>query len=49
MARLRGLSPEITGGWPRAAVTQLFATRTLLLLPSRHDTFNLTALTVTLD
>ena len=44
MARLRGLSPEITGGWPRAAVDALFEARTLLLLPSRHDTFNLTAL-----
>lgn len=44
MARLRGLSPEISGGWPRAAIDQLFQSRTLVLLPSRHDTFNLTAL-----
>ncbi len=44
MARLRGLSPEITGGWPRAALDRLFESRTVLLLPSRHDTFNLIAL-----
>ncbi len=44
MARLRGLKPEITGGWSRAAIDGLFQSRTLLLLPSRHDTFNLTAL-----
>ncbi|HTV46276.1 MAG TPA: glycosyltransferase [Stellaceae bacterium] len=44
MARLRGLAPEITGGWPRSAVAELFEGRSLLLLPSRHDTFNLTAL-----
>jgi glycosyltransferase involved in cell wall biosynthesis len=44
MARLRGLAPEILGSWSRAAMDQLFCSRALLLLPSRHDTFNLTAL-----
>ncbi len=44
MARRRGLHADVVGAWPRAEVDALFATRTLLLLPSRHDTFNLTAL-----
>src|SRR5262249_56694337 len=34
----------IAGGWPRAAIDRLSESRTLVLLPSRHDTFNLTAL-----
>jgi len=44
MAQRRGLAPEIPGALPRAEMDTLFASRTLLLLPSRHDTFNLTAL-----
>ncbi len=44
MARLRGLHPEIIGGLPRAKVAELFQARTLLLLPSRYDTFNLASL-----
>lgn len=44
IARNRGLAPELPGPLGRAAVEALFAGRTLLLLPSRHDTFNLTAL-----
>lgn len=43
-ARLRGLRPEMLGGQSSDAVRQLMAERTLLLLPSRHDTFNLVAL-----
>jgi glycosyltransferase involved in cell wall biosynthesis len=45
-ARRRGLSDrlEMPGGMDRAAVQALLADRTVLLLPSRHDTFNLTAL-----
>jgi glycosyltransferase involved in cell wall biosynthesis len=44
MARRRGLQVDMAGAWPRAKVDDLFAGRTLLLLPSRQDTFNLTAL-----
>ena len=44
MARLRKLQPEILGSIPRDEVQRLLAGRTVLLLPSRHDTFNLTAL-----
>lgn len=44
IARRRQLEVEMTGGWPAAQVRALLAERTLLLLPSRHDTFNLAAL-----
>lgn len=44
MARQRGLEPEMPGGMSRAEVANLLRGRTLLLLPSRYDTFNLTAL-----
>jgi glycosyltransferase involved in cell wall biosynthesis len=44
IARQRGLQVEIPGGLPQAEVAELLRQRTLLLLPSRHDTFNLTAL-----
>jgi glycosyltransferase involved in cell wall biosynthesis len=44
MARQRGLAPEILGSMSPEAVTALLRGRTVLLLPSRHDTFNLTAL-----
>lgn len=44
IARQRHLDVEITGGLPPAEVQALLAQRTLLLLPSRHDTFNLSAL-----
>jgi glycosyltransferase involved in cell wall biosynthesis len=44
IARHRHLDVEITGGLPPAELQALLAQRTLLLLPSRHDTFNLTAL-----
>ena len=43
-ARRRGLRPEMVGGLPVEAVRHLLAERTVLLLPSRHDTFNLVAL-----
>lgn len=48
VARHRALKPETPGVLDRAAIERLFAGRTLLLLPSRHDTFNLTALEATL-
>lgn len=44
IARLRGLRPEILGGLARDPVQRLLAERSVLLLPSRHDTFNLVAL-----
>jgi glycosyltransferase involved in cell wall biosynthesis len=44
VARQRSLKPEVAGTWTRDEVDTLFAGRTLVLLPSRHDTFNLTAL-----
>lgn len=44
MVGKRRLEVEITGGWSAAEVRALLAQRTLLLLPSRHDTFNLVAL-----
>lgn len=44
IARLRNLNPEIPGGIPRSEVLRLMAERTVLLLPSRLDTFNLVAL-----
>jgi len=44
IARMRGLDLEITGGLPQEEVRGLLAQRTLVLLPSRHDTFNLAAL-----
>ena len=44
MARLRGLRPEIVGGLGREPVQRLLTERTVLLLPSRHDTFNLVTL-----
>lgn len=44
IARLRGLEAEIPGGLPHAEVQAMLRKRTLLLLPSRHDTFNLMAL-----
>lgn len=43
-ARQRGLQPEMVGGLSAEAVQHLLAERTVLLLPSRHDTFNLVAL-----
>ncbi|MBU8540524.1 glycosyltransferase [Falsiroseomonas tokyonensis] len=45
-ARRRGLEGrlEMTGPMGRDAVQALLSGRSLLLLPSRHDTFNLTAL-----
>lgn len=45
-ARRRGLEArlEMTGPMGRDAVQALLGGRSLLLLPSRHDTFNLTAL-----
>ena len=48
VAQHRDLEPEMPGGLDRAAIERLFAGRTLLLLPSRHDTFNLTVLEATL-
>ncbi len=44
MARQRDLQPDMAGTWTRDEVNELFAARTLLLLPSRQDTFNLVAL-----
>ena len=44
MAQMRGVEPQMAGTWPHAEISDLFAARTLLLVPSRHDTFNLTAL-----
>ncbi len=44
MARLRRLQPEIVGGLARGAVLNMLAERTVLLLPSRRDTFNLVLL-----
>ncbi len=44
MSRLRGIDPDIVGFWPYEKLQHLFRQRTLLLLPSRHDTFNLLAL-----
>lgn len=44
IARQRGLQVEIPGGLPQAEVQAMLRQRTLLLLPSRHDTFNLSAL-----
>lgn len=46
VAQRRGLAErlEMPGGLDRAAVRALLTDRTVLLLPSRHDTFNLTAL-----
>jgi glycosyltransferase involved in cell wall biosynthesis len=44
IARQRNLRPDMAGTWTRGEVNELFATRTLLLLPSRQDTFNLVAL-----
>jgi glycosyltransferase involved in cell wall biosynthesis len=44
MARQRKLDVEILGGLPQVEVQALLRERTLLLLPSRHDTFNLVAL-----
>ncbi len=44
MARLRDLQPEILGALAREPVQRMLAERTVLLLPSRHDTFNLVAL-----
>ncbi|MCA3314717.1 MAG: glycosyltransferase [Roseomonas sp.] len=45
-AKRRGLDErlEMPGGMTRDEVQALLGDRTLLLLPSRHDTFNLTAL-----
>ncbi|NKC33375.1 glycosyltransferase [Falsiroseomonas selenitidurans] len=45
-ARRRGLEGrlELAGAMPREDVRALLRGRSLLLLPSRHDTFNLTAL-----
>jgi len=45
-SRLRGLDSrlEMNGGMAREEVQALLGGRTLLLLPSRHDTFNLMAL-----
>src|ERR1700722_5009308 len=44
MARQRGLQLDLVGAWPRGELNALFSGRTLLMLPSRQDTFNLTAL-----
>ncbi|MGX9961874.1 glycosyltransferase [Roseomonas sp. F4] len=46
VARLRGLEHrlEMPGGLSSTAMQAQFQDRTLLLVPSRHDTFNLTAL-----
>ncbi len=44
IARQRSLCPDVAGTWTRDEVDALFASRTLLLLPSRQDTFNLVAL-----
>jgi glycosyltransferase involved in cell wall biosynthesis len=44
IARQRDLHPDMAGTWTREAVNELFAARTLLMLPSRQDTFNLVAL-----
>ena len=44
MARLRHLQPEILTGTTRSDIMAMFGSRNLLLLPSRYDTFNLTAL-----
>jgi len=44
MARQRGLAVSIPGGRPQTELHALFSDRTLVLLPSRQDTFNLTAL-----
>lgn len=44
MAQMRGLTPEVPGGLTQAEVRALFASRSLLLAPSRVDTFNLTVM-----
>jgi glycosyltransferase involved in cell wall biosynthesis len=44
VAAKRGLRPEIVGNLNTRDVGRLYADRALLLLPSRHDTFNLVAL-----
>lgn len=44
IARFRRLRPEIVGSMKAAQIQELFQSRTALLLPSRHDTFNLVAL-----
>ena len=43
-ARLRRLNPEIPGNLSPPDLRKLFDGRTVLMLPSRHDTFNLVAL-----
>jgi glycosyltransferase involved in cell wall biosynthesis len=44
VAAKRGLRPEFVGNLGPMDLRRLYADRTLLLLPSRHDTFNLVAL-----
>ncbi len=44
IARLRRIRPEILGGQSKEKVREILADRSLLVLPSRHDTFNLVAL-----
>ena len=44
IARLRGLKPEILGSQPHEQIRKIIGDRTVILLPSRHDTFNLVAL-----
>jgi glycosyltransferase involved in cell wall biosynthesis len=44
IARHRALPAELVGGLSQAELYRAFASRNLLLLPSRYDTFNLTAL-----
>ena len=44
MARLRHLQPEVLAGISRSDIMAMFRSRNMLLLPSRYDTFNLTAL-----
>ena len=44
IAGLRRLKPEIVNNLGRVQLRALYEHRTVLLLPSRHDTFNLVAL-----
>ena len=41
---MRGLKPEILGSQPHEQIRKIIGDRTVILLPSRHDTFNLVAL-----
>ena len=49
MSHLRGIAPLVTGSLNRMDMQALYSRRTLMLMPSRHDTFNLTVLEAVLE